>query len=92
MEDQPMPEAIQNLVHLDPSPSHVTKNTNCHTPQATNKLDQLVKDFQPRPRDLTFEDEGKLFAKEFVPTPDATIYRNSYEGKLFVKKLCRRLI
>jgi hypothetical protein len=61
MKDQPMPEAIQGLVHRDSAPSQPTKNANCdhdHPSMGTrNKNQPFAEDFEPRPNVSAYNDD-----------------------------------
>ncbi|KAE8008509.1 hypothetical protein FH972_005014 [Carpinus fangiana] len=96
MKDQPMPEAIQGLVHRDSAPSQPTKNANCdhdHPSMGTrNKNQPFAGDFEPRPNVSSYNDddvgqEEKKFVKDFEPRPSASAYNDDDVDQKFVKDI-----
>ncbi|GFY89680.1 hypothetical protein Acr_06g0016200 [Actinidia rufa] len=93
MKDQPMPEAIQGLIHQGDSVSPVSnKKRDCHT-STDAKEKPFVKDFDPRPNVSAYSDDTKLtgeksFVKDFEPRPNISAYSDDTkltEEKSFVK-------
>lgn len=92
MKDQPMPEAIQGLVHRDSTPSQPTKNASCDHPSVgtRNKNQPFAEDFEPRPSVTSYHDddvdqEEKKFVKDFEPRPSASAYNDDDVDQKFVK-------
>ncbi|KAB1207262.1 Organ-specific protein S2 [Morella rubra] len=74
MKEQPMPEAIQGLLHQDSSPSQLNKDANCHTAmEARNKDHQHVED-------LINTKIEKPFVKDFEPRPNVSAYNDDDAG------------
>ncbi|XP_010065392.2 organ-specific protein S2 [Eucalyptus grandis] len=86
MKEEPMPEAIEGLLHVSNSASdqpHLTslpkkKDADCH---GDNKLEddkQFAGDFEPRPNISAYGDDAKLqekkFAEDFEPRPNISAY------------------
>ena len=93
MKDQPMPEAIQGLIHQGGSVSPVSnKKRDCHT-STDAKEKPFVKDFEPRPNLSAYSDDTKLtgeksFVKDFEPRPNVSAYGDDAglkDEKAFVK-------
>jgi hypothetical protein len=97
MKDQPMPEAIQGLVHLDSAPSQPTKNANCdHSSMGTrNKNQPFAEDFEPRPNISAYNDDDvgrekeKKFVKDFEPRPNLSAYDDDDVGQETEKKFVK---
>uniref|UniRef100_A0A5B7BV51 Putative organ-specific protein P4-like isoform X1 n=1 Tax=Davidia involucrata TaxID=16924 RepID=A0A5B7BV51_DAVIN len=89
MKDQPMPEAIQGLVHEGSVSPLKNKKTDCHTSTEERNDDhtELEKqkhfdeDFEPRHNVLVYNDgtkltEEKSFVKDFEPRPNLSVYHD----------------
>ncbi|XP_039173682.1 organ-specific protein S2-like [Eucalyptus grandis] len=96
MKEEPMPEAIEGLLHVINPPSdrpHLTslpekKEADCHGDDKLEDHKRLIGDFEPRPDVTAYGNDAKLQQKKFTediePRPDVTAYGN--DAKLQQKK------
>ncbi|KAB2035955.1 hypothetical protein ERO13_D04G164160v2 [Gossypium hirsutum] len=73
MKDQPMPEALQELVRIEAAVANPDEKTKCHTSE----------DFEPRPNisayggdDAGLKGQKESFTKDFDPQPNISAYNN----------------
>ncbi|OMO51940.1 Organ specific protein [Corchorus olitorius] len=89
MNDQPMPEAIKDLLHIDAPSSLSNEKTNCHDDLPADRSFEIkkeeifVKDFEPGHG--TDSIGLKSFTKDFEPRPSASAYADDVGLKSFAK-------
>ncbi|KAI3415091.1 uncharacterized protein J3R85_015490 [Psidium guajava] len=88
MKEEPMPKAVEGLLHvINPGSDqpHLTSvpekvEADCHGDNKLEDHKQLASDFEPRPDVTAYGNNAKLkqkkFAEDFEPRPDVTAYGN----------------
>uniref|UniRef100_A0A5B7CBJ7 Putative Organ specific protein n=1 Tax=Davidia involucrata TaxID=16924 RepID=A0A5B7CBJ7_DAVIN len=76
MKGEPMPKAIEDLVHLDPPASDLSnEKKELHTPSETINMNRFIKDFDTRPNVIIYHShvkpkDVKPFIEDFKPRHD----------------------
>ncbi|GMJ03538.1 hypothetical protein HRI_004023000 [Hibiscus trionum] len=77
MKDQPMPEALKELVRVEAASTGSEEKTKCSTPASTELKEEkiIVEDFQrPLGQRLKEMERSPSFSDDFEPWPSATAY------------------
>ncbi|KAH1040410.1 hypothetical protein J1N35_042153 [Gossypium stocksii] len=95
MKDQPMPEALEELVRIKAASAGSDEKTKCHTPAGIELKEEkiIVEDFEPRPNVSAYGDDANLkgeksssFAEDFEPRPNVSAYGDNDAGLKGEKK------
>ncbi|TYI88182.1 hypothetical protein E1A91_D04G189600v1 [Gossypium mustelinum] len=90
MKDQPMPEALQELVRIEAAVANPDEKTKCHTSGNFELKEEKIivnEEFEPRPNISAYGDDANLkgdksssFAEDFEPRPNISAYGGDDAG------------